>query len=169
MKKKYFKGNVFTCIWAADTQGLVSFMLWILGFFEDQNWLNKSCINAYICAHTYIWGNWEFVWLAYMSHAWLLHNGLSKSCSVQVAGYLSSLRCWIHWSSVHVGKQKGLSSRKPEDGSSCGSQRWIYSLSSKGEQGQMKGHSFSPEPPWSWAPTRECLPPWGRVFFSWSF
>lgn len=64
-----------------------------------------------------------------------------------------------HWSSVHVGKQKGLSSRKPEDGSSCGSQRWIYSLSSKGEQGQMKGHSFSPEPPCSWAPTRKCLPP----------
>lgn len=38
-----------------------------------------------------------------------------------------------HWSSVHVGKQKGLSSRKPEDGSSCGSQR-VDSLSSKGKR-----------------------------------
>lgn len=92
MKKKHFKGNVFTCIWAAATRGLVSFMLWILGFFEDQNWLN-GYMHKCLYMHTHMWDNWEFIWLAYMSHAWLLHNGLSKSCSVQVTGYLSSLRC----------------------------------------------------------------------------
>lgn len=161
MKNMYFKGNVFICIWA---QGLVSCMPWVLGNL----WRTELTEWIYILKR-------NFIRLAYMSHTELLHNGLSVEEAAQSKWLGTSavqVWCWEVWNIPR--KPLVFISCWEADGAGFWWQQrmavavttigWIHSPAKVKTVGWKATHSFSLEPPCSWAPTRKCLPSWGRVF-----